>query len=244
MLKTWFIWSDAHIPFEDKKAFDLVLKIGRTLKPYGQIIIGDFGDMLSVSSHPKTPPQARWQLTDEVDAVNDRLDQLDALRCKRKHFFIGNHDSFGQKLAMKQAIGLFDSLDPRALYNLGKRGWISHEYQIPYKIGKVWFVHDTGFWGKNAIRQNGDAFGASTVQGHTHAAGVEYFGNALGERHVSATVGWLGDASYAKYMAAIKKTRNWQTAFGLMRVEPNGVSHVQVIPIISNKAVVDGILYT
>lgn len=242
-LKTWFLWSDAHVPFENKRSFNLCLKVIDRLRPYGQIIIGDFADFLSVSTHPKTPPEMRWQLKDEVEAVNKRLDQLDDFGSIEKHYFIGNHETRGQRVAMQHAIGLYDSLDPAHLFNLKERGWKCHPYQKSVKIGKVHFVHDIGFSGKYTVQNNGAAFEASTVQGHVHSAGLVFFGSAAGDRHVSATLGWLGSDEGAKYMAPIKLTRHWQQAFGLMRVEPNGNSHVQVIPIINNRCVVDGVLY-
>lgn len=245
-LETWLIWPDCHIPFEDKRAFDLVLRVSKTLRPFGQVVIGDFADMLTVSRHPKTPRQHRWQLKEEVEAVNKRLDQLDALGCKKKIWTLGNHDINGQKLAMRDAsvLGLYDSLDPCELFHTRARGWRVLEYQEPVKVGKVWFVHDTDYCGPDAAKQNGAMFSRSTVQGHVHSAQVRYFGDVFGEQHVSATLGWLGDMRMAKYMATIKRRVNWMHSFGVMRVEPGGNSHVQVIPIVAGRCVVDGRLYT
>lgn len=243
-LEAWLIWSDAHVPFEDKRAFDLVLEVGRALRPHGTAIIGDFADMLTVSSHPKTPAQSRWQLKDEVAAVNTRLDQVDALGCEEKIYFAGNHCIRGQRLAMAQMMGLFDSLDPSELFRLTARGWSYHPYRQHAKIGRVNFVHDVGFCGKYAAHHNGAAFESSTVQGHTHGATLTYFGNVLGERHVSATIGWLGSDEAADYMAPIKITRNWQKAFAMMWVErETRTSHVQIIPIIDYRCVVNGRLF-
>jgi hypothetical protein len=243
-LDTWLIYSDAHVPFEKKEYLDLVNEIGRTIRPHGIAVIGDFGDLLSVSSHPKLPHHYRWQLKDEVEAVNARLDQIDAIGAKERRFFIGNHDIRGQRTAMKQMIGLYDSLDPVHLYKLKERGWISHAYQEHAQIGKIWGVHDSGNSGKYAVWQNGDMFGASTMQGHVHNAGCQYFGTVLGERHVSATLGWLGDERYAEYLAPIKKTRNWQHAFGVMYVERDTQnSHLNVVPIADGRCVVGGQLF-
>ncbi len=240
-LQCWLVWSDVHVPFECKQSFETVLSVAEWLKPYGTAVIGDFADMMTVSSHPKIPLQYRWQLKDEVDAVNARLDQIDALGCQEKKFFAGNHDARGQRLAMQQMIGIYDTLDPKNLFRLEERNWQYYPYRQHSRIGKVWLVHDIGFSGKYAAYQNGDAFQASTLQGHTHAASVTYFGSVLGERHVSCTIGWLGDDSAADYIAPIKSTRNWQKAFALMWIETNTQNtHVQVIPIIDGRCVVNG----
>lgn len=243
-MDAWLIFSDAHIPFEKKEYLDLVIEIGRTLRPHGIAIIGDWGDLLSVSSHPKLPHQLQWQLKDECEAVNERLDQVDAIGAKDRRFFTGNHDIRGQRTALRQMVGLYESLDPAYLYNLKKRGWISYPYQQHALVGKLNLVHDCGHSGKYAVWQNADAFGASTVQGHVHNAGVQYFGSVLGDRHISATVGWLGDDKYAEYMAPIKRTRNWQHAFGWAYVERDTQNtHMQVVPIIEGRAVVEGQLF-
>lgn len=243
-LQTWVIFPDCHIPFENGPYLDLVISICHSIKPHGIASIGDFGDMLSVSAHPKSPTESRWQLKDEVEAVNARLDQIDAVGAKERLMCLGNHDIRGQRMAMKQMAGLYDTLDPVHMYRLKERGWTAYKYQEHVRVGKLWLVHDSGYSGRYAVFQNGDAFGASTVQGHTHHAGVQYFGTVLGERHVSATIGWLGDDRFAQYLAPVKKARNWQNAFGVAYVEvDSGNTHLQVVPIVNGRAVVNGQMF-
>ena len=243
-LDVWLLIPDCHIPFESKPLLDLVIEIGHHLRPHGIAVLGDFGDMLSVSAHPKLPHQYQWQLKDEVDAVNARLDQLDAIGATERVMCMGNHDVRGQRLAVKQMVGLYETLDPASLYKLKARGWKSYAYQQHVKVGKLWLVHDSGFSGRYAAHQNGDAFGASTVQGHNHQASAVYFGTVLGDRHVSCTLGWLGDEAYAEYMAPIKRTRSWQHAFGVAYVERDTQNtHLNLIPIVDGKCVVDGRLF-
>lgn len=243
-LQCWIVLPDCHIPFHSRPAWNVVMKIARALKPYGIATIGDLADFLSVSTHPRTPAQLRWQFKDEVTEVNACIDELDALGCTEKKFFCGNHENRGQRLALKQAIGLYDSMDPEYLFRLKERGWEYFPYQQHARIGKLNLVHDVGFCGKYAAWQNGAAFEASTIQGHTHHASLVYFGNAVGEHHVSATIGWLGDPAYAGYMAAVKTTRNWQHAFGLAYVETDtGNTHFKIVPIIEGRAEVNGQLF-
>lgn len=242
-LKTWVIWSDAHVPFEDKAAFDLVLEVGRTIRPYGTAIIGDFADLMTVSSHPKAPSDMRWQLRDEVSAVNARLDQIDSWGCKEKKYYKGNHCIRGQRMASKQAPGLYDSLDPTELFSLEKRGWESYKYQQHAPVGDLWLVHDVGYSGKYAAHQNGALFGRSTIQGHTHHGSVVYFGDVFGNSYVSATLGWLGSKEAADYLAPIKVARSWQTSFGIAYEEPSGKTHFQLVPIIGGRCIVNGQLF-
>jgi hypothetical protein len=243
-MDTWVIFPDCHIPFEDHAAYGLVLDVCRHLRPYGCILIGDYADMLSVSSHPRTPMEQRWQLKDEVDAVRARRAELDGLGFQRKIITSGNHEGRGQSRAMEQMIGLYDSLDPDYLFGYSANGWEFYPYRRIAKVGKAHFVHDLRYCGVNAVRQNALLAQASIITGHTHAAECRYFGNVLGVHHVSMSVGWLGSFEAAAYMDDIRKAANWQHAFGIMRVEHETQNvHCKLHPIVDYRVEVDGQLF-
>jgi hypothetical protein len=242
-LRTYLVIPDMHVPFHDKAAFNTVLRAARALKPYGLINLGDMADMMSVSTHPKTPADMRWQLEDEVAEVIKVRRQLDALGCKDKRITLGNHETRGQRLAQKHAMGLFDSLDPDRLFGFTKAGWKVYGYQQHVRIGKINYVHDVGFSGANTAAQNARVFQTSVVGGHCHNTTIVYSGNADHVNHVSATLGWLGDPAYAQYMADAKKRASWTHSFGVVYYEPSGVGHLQVVPIIRGRCVVQGHLF-
>lgn len=243
-IDTWIIFSDAHIPFHDRKAYGLVEKVCTRLKPYGVASIGDFADMLAVSTHPKAPQESRWQLEDEMTEVRERRAFIDSLNCERRAICLGNHETRGQRVAMDRIASLYKTLDPDHIIEFSKHGWEVYRYQEHVKIGKIHLVHDVGHCGVNAVLMNARAFQASVMTGHTHAAECRYFGNVLGENHVSMSIGWLGDRKAAKYMPQAKKLANWQHAFGVMYVErATQNTHAFVVPIVDGRCVVGGELF-
>src|SRR3990167_6175094 len=90
-LKCILLVPDSHIPYEDKEAFDLMLKVARELKPTYLVVLGDLGDFYDISKYIKDP-RHRVSFTEEVDAVNKRLDQLDELKAEHKICLEGNHE--------------------------------------------------------------------------------------------------------------------------------------------------------
>lgn len=243
-LRRYLILPDSHIPFEDHNCFRIIYSVAKDLKPFGLISLGDFGDMLSVSRHPKTPSEWRYQLEEEVEAVRKRRAELDALGFEDKRLALGNHDIRGQKRAMENNIALYSTLNPDKLWEMTRNGWKVYPYQQHFKVGKFNIVHDVGYGGRNAVQRNADCFQSNVIAGHNHVLATQYNGNAVGENHVSCTLGWLGDRKFAKYLAPIKIAANWQHAFGVLYLEKNGNGHLQVHPFIGGKVVVEGKLYT
>jgi len=233
------IVPDAHIPFEDEKAYGLMLKAARVIKPETVVILGDFADFMSVSSFDKSPDQA-IQFEYELEKANARLDELDALGAKHKYYLCGNHEDRLPRLLKRQALALYSTLTVAKVLRLKERGWHYSHYGDHITIGKVSYTHDTGNLGPYAHIRSGQVFESSVVHGHTHYAGVGYFGNARGDTHVAIQSGWLGGKKAAEYLSQIKQSRNWQHGFTFGYKELGGETHLQFIPIIKGVCWVDG----
>src|SRR5690349_15403272 len=54
-LEPVLIVSDAHRPYHSRVWWDLLMQVGRFLKPKHLIVIGDFADFYGVSDHDKDP---------------------------------------------------------------------------------------------------------------------------------------------------------------------------------------------
>ena len=67
-----FFVPDTHVPYHDDKAFKLTLKAIRKFAPDILVVLGDFADFYSVSSHDKSPDR-RILLNDELKAVRKAL---------------------------------------------------------------------------------------------------------------------------------------------------------------------------
>lgn len=242
-LKKILIVPDCHVPFEDKKAFKLMLKVGKALKPDIIITLGDFADFYSVSSHSKDANRVHL-LEEEVAAVNTRLNDLDKLGAKRKIFIEGNHCDRLSRYLSDKAPALFNTVRTKNLFELPRRGWEFVPYKNHIKVGKVHFTHDTGKAGKYAHYQSMDDFQSSVVIGHTHRLGYTVIGNAKGKPHVATMLGWLGDINAVDYMHKIKAQRDWALGFGVGYIEPNGNTHIQPVPIVDYRCLVGGKIYS
>ena len=239
------IIPDVHIPFHDRKAWALMLKVIAKRKPMVCIILGDFGDFYSVSSHQKNPKHRNLLLVDEVAAVNGALDQLDSVLPKgcKKYFIQGNHEERLDRYVSSRAPDLFEVCDTPSLFQLTKRGWHYTPYRQHVKIGKVYYTHDTGKAGANAHIQAERAFCDNAVVGHTHRMAFNVQGNTRRSAHVAAMFGWLGNIDAAEYMHVVNARRDWTLGFGTGWMQPNGVTFLQPHPIVNYTCVVDGVLY-
>lgn len=242
-LKCILLVPDSHIPYEDKEAFDLMLKVARELKPTYLVVLGDLGDFYDISKYIKDP-RHRVSFTEEVDAVNKRLDQLDELKAEHKIFLEGNHEVRLQSYILSNAPALIDAYNVQQAFELRRRNYRFIKYRDDTRIGKLYLCHDAGYAGINAIKQTYDAYHHNVAFGHTHGLGVRYFGNAVGESHTCINVGWLGDKKYIDYAARVKAARTYITGFGLGYLSDNGNVFVQPVPIVDNQCVVNGKLYS
>lgn len=235
--------SDAHIPYQDKRAFDLMLKVAQDLKPKHIYIIGDFLDFYSVSSHSKDPNRA-FQLKEELRAGAAELDRLDALKAASKVYIGGNHCDRLTRYLQDKAPELFNVVSIPDLLHLKKRGWTYVPYRKHIKLGKMYFTHDVGVAGRNSVFKCLDTYQHSIVTGHSHRLAYIVEGNATGEYKLSAQFGWLGDSSRIDYMQHARVLKDWALGFGVGYLNPQtGIVYMTPVPIVNYTCVVGGKLY-
>lgn len=239
MQKTIFVIPDTHVPYQDEAAWQEALRAIRVLEPSGIIIIGDFADFYSVSSHDRDPLR-KDSLVDEVATVNQKLDELQHSAGSADIAFIeGNHEDRLRRYLWKKAPELFGVYDIPRLFNLRERGWVHKPYRAGLKVGKVTYKHDLGGKaGKYAAQQCLAEFGGNLVIGHTHRGVITYLGESRpdGDQHFCLNVGWLGDIHKADYTDPAKVRREWQQGFGLVEYSHSGLAYGQFIPIVNGRA--------
>jgi len=235
---------DTHRPLHDERAWQLMLSAARGWKPDTIVILGDFADFASVSSHAKGDPRKRLDMEQELASVLVGLDELDALGATKRVYCSGNHEHRLRRTLGDKVPELYHSLTAAKMFKLAERGWEHSEYGETYRLGKLNITHDLGEAGQYAHMRAAATFGGCAVIGHVHSMGLSVVGNVKGERHVSASFGWLGsEKAGAAYMTRAKMRRNWTTGFGTGHMEANGTVHLQAHPIIANRVMVDGVLY-
>lgn len=231
---------DVHVPYEDKDAFQLMLKAAGVFGPDHVILLGDFQDFYDVSNHSKDPNR-RFKLSEEVECGKARLDQIIKLGAKNNVYVAGNHEDRLERYLRDKAPELFNFISIPKVLELDKKGFKYVPYKDSYKIGKLNITHDTGNAGRHAHQKSLDDFQHNIIIGHTHRLGYAVEGNANGERHVAAMFGWLGNVEDVDYMHRIKAIRNWTHGFGIGYLEPkSGTVYVLPVPIINGTCLVEG----
>jgi len=239
---------DVHIPYHDKKAWKLMLRTMKEFKPRHVVILGDFADFYDVSSHSKSP-ERRFKLDEEINQVKDALDDVALLGASNQVFIAGNHEYRLTRYLESAAPELHNIISIPKILELEKKKFKYVPYKESYKLGKMNFTHDIGSAGRYAHYKAADTFHQNIVIGHVHRMGYAVEGNAEGERHVSASFGWLGDAKAADYMHKVKINRDWCLGFGIGYLDtPTGCVYLTPVPIINHKnksysCLIEGKLY-
>lgn len=244
LLQPHLIVSDAHRPYHDERAWQLLLKVGKDLKPKAITIIGDFADFYTVSSHSKSPDRAN-RLPEELKSVKAGLDDLDKLGAEDKIFVEGNHEDRLRRMLQDKAPEFHGIVDVPKLFDLKERGWKYVPYKDDIRVGKLYFTHDVGTAGRYSVYRALDTYQHSVVTGHSHRFSYVVEGNAVGEYKVSAAFGWLGDVNKIEYMHRPTARKNWALGFGVGYLNPStGIMYLVPVPIVKHSCVVNGRLYT
>ena len=231
---------DVHVPFHDRKAWALMLRVVQETQPDHVVVMGDFIDCYSVSSFSRHPERVS-RLKEELHAGNQELDKLHDLVGDRVTFLEGNHEFRVSKYIEQRAPELHGLVNLRDALAVD-RGWAWVPYREHTIMGKLAFAHDIGHVGRQAVQQSLDSMGHNLVIGHTHRAGIAYGGTLKGEHRVAMSCGWLGDVRQIDYMHRAK-TRDWQHGFGWVRQAGNGDSWLTFVPIIQGKCSLEGVTF-
>ncbi len=225
-IKTALIIPDCHIPFEDVRAYDLMLNVSRSLPRIDEIVIlGDYLDMYGVSRFGKDPSLGDLaELYDrEIERGNDRLDELDHHFPNAKKIFIeGNHE-FRLKAFMSQDGGpLRNRLSVKGELGIDDRPnwhWIDYTKHQSYRVlnSDLWARHEpfgSSHPGTQALK-SGDSF----IYGHTHqVAQGQFICKMSGREIIAINGGWLGEFKH-KVFDYVKDRPSWSLAFTIVHVD-------------------------
>lgn len=212
-MRKWLILPDVHAPQHDERAWKLVLKVAKAFKPYGIVILGDFADCWSASSHRKDPKKLA-NLGLELDSCNHLLDDLDKLKAKRKVYIFGNHEHRVYRYLADHAPALADLVNVEGPLRLKQRGYEVIPYKDSITIADTKLTHDLDRAGKHAVHQAVEESASNIVIGHLHR--FDYCAvSAYGRTLYGMSPGWLGDCSRQDYKHRIKAEREWQLGFAV-----------------------------
>lgn len=242
-IKRILIIPDVHHPYHCKKAWNLVLLVAKSIKFDALITLGDFADFFLLFGGNRNPNK-NLDFKKDLDKVNMAIDQLDALDIKDRVFLAGNHEERLERYLMEKAPELFNTLKIKEVLKLKERGWKYVPYRDYHTVGKFHFTHDLESAGRNAVLRNLDRFQHNIVCGHTHRLHYVVEGNAKGDRHVSATFGWLGDVEQIDYKHKALARREWSQGFGMLYLNRDGTGILNPVPIVRRSCVVEGVKFS
>ncbi len=243
VLEPMLIVPDVHRPYHSAAGWNLLMQVGRFIKPKHLIVIGDFADFYSCSSHDKDPSRAN-RLEDELADVDEGLNDLDSLGATNKIFVEGNHENRLWRQIIQHSPSLAGLVSTEKLLKLSERGWAFTPYKRHTSLGSVHYTHDVGASGRNAAFRVLDTYQHSAVTGHAHRMQYIVEGNAVGEVKLSCMFGWLGDADKIDYMHLASARKNWCLGFGYGYYDPaSGYSYLVPVPVVHDTVCVNGRLF-
>lgn len=236
---------DAHYPFHDKRACELLLRVAERTKPDVLVVLGDHFDFYAVSDHRKDPLR-KLNLEAEIASGDEGLRAYERLGVfKRLVFCEGNHEERLSRFVADKGSDVLRALAPAGLLqtrslpealDLKSRGWEWIPYKEYGRIGSLHFTHDVERAGKTAHEHAQQDFETSSVIGHTHRLSLMVRGNHLGQWRTGAMLGWLGDWRQVDYRHKMKIRREWPLGFGMAYIEKQtDITHLQPILIHSER---------
>lgn len=225
-----------HVPYQHKRATQLMLEVAKHVKVSEIVILGDLADFYFASGHgPKTPYMLNTTVS-EVEAVNEFLDSLDKnFKDAKKKYIEGNHEFRLTRFIQNKAPELFGYVDAQALFKIQSRpGWSWIHYGPNQRTqvlkSKLFARHEP--FGSSAKATAARAL-CSLVYGHIHRIESSYVVGLDGKSHIAFSVGWLGDSRKDEVFGYVKGHAQWQLGFGLVWVdEKTGLFYPQAVQIL------------
>lgn len=247
MVKKALIIPDCHIPYEDKRAYDLMLAVAKDIKPDEIVIQGDYADFYAVNSHGKDAAVQNGVLQDEIHEVVLRLSELNKLFPKAKKVYIeGNHEYRLARYINSRCPDLYGVVDIESVLELKILGY---EF-VPYGPNQKYHVmgskliarHEPLAGGKHVAQNTVEKAMHSVIFGHTHRIQEAQIVTIHGENYRGISNGWLGDTTH-KVMQYVKGHHQWSHGFSVVTVLDDGTWFNSLIHIIDYKCYYDGFIY-
>jgi len=245
-MKTSLIIPDVHIPFHDRRAYELTLVVAATISVDEVVLLGDYADFYGVSSYAKDPGIG-IRLDQEVREVNKHLDELQDLLPNADIVYIeGNHESRLTRYIQGKCPELYGVADVPKLLNLKERGikWIPYGPGQMYKVAGSHLIarHEPMGGGEYPAGSTVKKAGASVIFGHTHR--IQEFQTVTidGCNYRGINAGCLVDVS-SPVMQYVQSHHQWALGFNIVHSLSDRTFFANSVHIIDYKCVVNGELF-
>jgi UDP-2,3-diacylglucosamine pyrophosphatase LpxH len=215
------IIPDAHIPYHNVKAMELMLNalrsLGQSLKEI--VILGDFADFYAVNSHGKHPSMLQ-SLREEIEEINSVLDVIDEhFPLTKKIYLEGNHEFRLERFLINQAPALFGVTQWDLLFRLNQRpNWVA----IPYGPTQSYKVLGTDLFARHepysmsSAKASLSKSNVNLVYGHIHRIEEAVTRRPDGVKIFNFSPGWMGDSRKSHVFSYTKTVPSWETGFAIV----------------------------
>ena len=235
--------SDLHIPYEDKKAVELVLNFIADFKPSILILGGDMLDFMGLSRFSKDPKRA-LTTQDDIDKLSELLIKLRTMLPNSEIVYLeGNHEyrMVTYKWTKCPELSYIKALTLQKLLKLDELNIKFIPYTKYYNYKKLFFVHGdviskhSGQTAKNML----DKWGVNIICGHSHRTGK------CNKTTMSGNQGaWESGCLCDTNPEYIKGRANWQTGFSIVEYYKDKIFYVNNIDIVNRSFIHGGRYYT
>lgn len=236
----WVLLADCHHPYHDPATWNIVLQAGRDLQPDGLVVMGDWLDFDSITSHEKS--HTGTNLFDEIAAADGALDEIDEAYSSAwfRKFLRGNHEWRLDRYVAgprcpPELRKMIPSLD--AALHLKQRGY---EYitDKPVNLGTDHLFIHGHFYSKHHASRHLDALWENTVYGHTHMPQQFTHSTPLvaPTRRVAVATGLPTIRDLSREWHEEKRVHTWVNGFGVMEFAGDR-AFVRNVYVVEGKAV-------
>ena len=206
------VGSDAHYwPGIISTAHRAFVKIIKELKPVMVVMNGDAFDGAKISRHPVMGFEAKPNVKQELEAVQERMGEIEAVAGNAKlHWTWGNHDlRFGAKIAANipefEGVAGFSLQDHFPRWTFSTSIMVNGHTQIKHRL----------YNGVHAAYNATVKSGISTVNGHLHSLKVMPWTDLNGTRY-GVDTGSLADVWGDQFAYTEDSTRNHRAGFAVL----------------------------
>ena len=248
-VEQWIVFTDNHVPFQNRvledKALKLVNDLGTSLD--GIVLGGDFLDLYTLGSYNADSLGLLTGITleDEYNAGLISIDKLERASHKglKKKYLFGNHeDRYFREVNKKDNAKYGAALKhPIEALELDDRGWeVKTNWKDDYfTLGEHLDVMHGMFTNIHAAYQHLQKTHQSCIFGHTHRVQSYNIGN-----RAAYNVGGMYDIKSSAFHYMPRLTREiWANGFARVYIDDNGYFFVEQVNVWNNTFFTNGKLY-
>lgn len=243
-MKTYLIVPDMHVPFHSESFLKLTYTLLKQHKFNGIIQLGDALDAFQLSTYDKDPARKNT-IVDDIEDFKKILTKWASLLPSGSeiHLLEGNHEYRLHRYISRHAKEIHELIKPiPILLNLKERNeagnikftWHPYAKWNSLMLGDCVLLH--GFYfNQHTAMTNLKKYRCSTISGHTHR--VQYVTDGT---HFACS---LGHGSNESITAHQPTPTEWTQALGVLTVDNNGKSTLEIITVKDGEAVFRGKKY-